>query len=125
VNTDPAPPVGPDAIVHHIALIDDWHRARPTGWYHLSTRGATLEEIGYIHCARRHQIDGVLNRFYADLDEVVILDIDPSGLDLRYEPVVAAHGDPAEDFPHLYGPLPVSAVVAWRTRRRDRSAWIA
>lgn len=95
----------------HLALPDDWTAARETGEYRMSTRGRTLEQVGFIHCSRPDQLEGVANRFYADLGEVVILQIDPELLDaeVRLEP--PADGID-ELFPHVYGPIPTSAVVA-------------
>jgi uncharacterized protein (DUF952 family) len=54
-------------------------------------------------------------RFYRDLDEIVVLRIDPARLS---SPVVeedlAGSGEP---FPHVYGPIEVSAVVDASTVR--------
>lgn len=108
-------------IVHHIALVEDWDAALADGVYTTSTRGATLDDIGFIHCARAEQIVGVLNRYYGDLDEVIVLDLDLDGLDLRDEPVDVA--GMVEHFPHLYGPLPLSRVTAARRWQKGSSLW--
>ena len=52
--------------------------------------------------------------FYADLDDLVLLTIDPDGLDVRDERV----GD--DVFPHIYGPLPIKAVIDVRPLPRTR-----
>ena len=39
-----------------------------------------------------------------------MLDPDRIGVEVRWEP--GTHGDPAHGFPHAYGPVPISAVVA-------------
>ena len=52
------------------------------------------------------------NRLYRGRDDLVLLHIDPALLDspVRWEPGVAT--DPESMlFPHLYGPLPVRAVI--------------
>ncbi|MET7335738.1 DUF952 domain-containing protein [Nonomuraea sp. NPDC005650] len=92
------------ALIHHLALRADWDDARKAGEYRISTLGHTLEEIGFIHCSRDlAQLRGVHSAFYAHLTEpLLILDIDPTGLDIRLE----------DGFPHLYGPLPITAVTA-------------
>lgn len=101
----------PDEPLFHAALPTDWAAAFGTGEYTTSTRGATLAEVGFIHASTRAQIEGVANRFYADLDELVLLTIDPLKVphEIRWEPP-----GPGVDelFPHVYGPLPVSAVVS-------------
>ena len=97
--------------VFHLALGRDWEAARPVGEYRVSTLGRTLAEEGYIHASRRHQVASVRAGFYAGVQErLVLLEIDPDllGCELRLEVPPGADGP----FPHIYGPLPVAAVVA-------------
>ncbi|NKZ03088.1 DUF952 domain-containing protein [Actinomadura latina] len=95
----------------HIAERSHWESARAAGVsYTMSTLGRTLGEEGFIHCSSdMAQVDGVLGRFYAGVprEDLALLTIDVSRLDVpvRYEPA----GD--ELFPHVYGPIPVSAVI--------------
>jgi uncharacterized protein (DUF952 family) len=93
--------------IFHIAERPDWEAARASGGpYEISTRGQTLAEVGFIHASRDEaQARTVRQAFYADVDDLVLLVIDPEGLDVREEPV----GDAV--FPHIYGPLPIEAVV--------------
>ncbi|GLZ16391.1 hypothetical protein Acsp04_66260 [Actinomadura sp. NBRC 104425] len=99
----------------HIAERRHWEAARAAGAaYTMSTRGRTLAEEGFIHCSSdMDQVHGVLSRFYADLDpaELLLLVIDASRLDapVRHEPVDGAV------FPHVYGPIPLSAVIDVRS----------
>lgn len=96
-------------MIFHIAVRAEWEAARTSGRYEMSTRGVTLADEGFIHCAAAHQVRGVAERFYADIaGDLVVLEIDPAGLPVREEPVSPV----GELFPHLYGPLPVPAVVA-------------
>lgn len=96
-------------MIYHIALPADWAAAQAAGVYEVSTRGATLTEQGFIHCSQRHQVLPVAEAFYSDLDELLLLTIDPARLDapVRYE----APGPGAEPHPHIYGPLLLPAVV--------------
>jgi uncharacterized protein (DUF952 family) len=98
------------ARITHVALPDDWADAQQHGEYRWSTRGVTLEHEGFIHCSLPHQVAGVIDRFYAGVDELVLLEIDTSRLDA---PVVLEPPAPGvtEHFPHVYGPIPVAAVV--------------
>lgn len=107
----------PDELLH-IALPDEWTSARAAGEYRISTRGSTLDEVGFVHCSYPNQIEGVANRFYADVAELVILHIEPDLLDdeIRVEP--AAEGSD-EKFPHVYGPIPTAAVIATTWWDRD------
>jgi uncharacterized protein (DUF952 family) len=94
----------------HLALAADWDAARQAGEYRISTLGRTLEQEGFIHaCADHAQLHGVARRFYAEVTEaLVLLTIDPAGLDVRLE----TPDDSPEAFPHIYGPLPLTAVIS-------------
>lgn len=90
-----------------------WDAARASGQYEMSTRGRTLQDVGFIHCSLRHQLPGVaefLYGMYTGPDDLVVLVIDENRLSapVRYEPPAPG----AEDFPHIYGPLPIEAVIA-------------
>jgi uncharacterized protein (DUF952 family) len=99
-----------DAPLFHAALPDDWAAAFEHGVYTMSTRGKTLAEEGFIHASTRAQVEGVANRFYADVDQLVLLTIDPLkvGAEVKWEPPAPGVD---EHFPHIYGPLPIAAVV--------------
>ena len=105
--------------IYHIALRTDWDDAVAAGEYHISTRGKTVEQQGYIHASTVRQVAGVANGFYADLrpEDLLVLVIDPEKLTapLRYDPVPGAD----EPFPHIYGPLNVDAVTGTTELRRD------
>ncbi len=95
--------------IYHIAYPADWARAQADGEYRVSTRGATLAQQGFIHASTAAQVDLVANAVYAGEESLVLLVIDCArlGAEVVYEPA------PGTDqvFPHIYGPLPVSAVV--------------
>jgi len=97
----------------HLALRRDWEAAREAGEYRVSTRGRTLAEEGFLHASYAHQWQGVRDAYYADVSEpLVLLVVDPALLDVPVVEEVPAGGD--EAFPHVYGPLPVAAVVTVR-----------
>ena len=91
----------------HLALKNDWHLAQARGSYVVSTRGLTLEQVGFIHCSWEEQVPLTHERFYSDAGEVLLLRIDPSNLTA---PLRADAGPDGDLFPHLYGPLPLNAV---------------
>jgi uncharacterized protein (DUF952 family) len=97
--------------IYHLATAADWVQAQRDGAYTTSTRGVTLEQEGFIHASRADQWEGVRERFYADVEEpLVLLEIDT---DLLGVPVVEEPPAPGVDetFPHVYGPLDPAAVV--------------
>ena len=97
----------------HLALRRDWEEAKEAGEYRVSTRGRTLAEEGFLHASYAHQWQGVRDAYYADVTEpLVLLEVDPALLDVPVVEEVPAGGD--EAFPHVYGPLPVAAVVTVR-----------
>ncbi|WP_194899652.1 DUF952 domain-containing protein [Catenulispora pinisilvae] len=103
--------------IYHIALRSDWTDAVAAGEYHVSTRGRTVEQVGFIHASTAAQVDGVANAFYADAEDPLVLVIDPDKLTapLRYDPVPGADAP----FPHIYGPLNLDAVTGTTELRRD------
>jgi len=97
----------------HLSLVDDWAAAQAAGVVTDSTRGVSLAEEGYIHCSFAEQVRSTAGRYYGDLDAVVVLRIDP---DLVDSPIVVEHlAGSGVEFPHVYGPTPVAAVVEART----------
>ena len=99
----------PERELFHVALPDDWAAAREDGRYTTSTRGRTLAEEGYIHCSFAEQVPATMGRFYADVDAVVLLRIDPHRL---ASPVVVEDlVGSGEEFPHVYGPIALDAVI--------------
>ncbi|MBS2538305.1 DUF952 domain-containing protein [Catenulispora sp. NF23] len=103
--------------IYHIALRSDWTDAVAAGEYRVSTRGRTVEQVGFIHASTAAQVDGVANAFYAAAEDLLVLVIDPAKLTapLRYDPVPGAD----EPFPHIYGPLNLDAVTGTAGLRRD------
>ncbi|AIF40183.1 DUF952 domain-containing protein [Dermacoccus nishinomiyaensis] len=102
--------------IQHIAVADEWQDALESGEYIWSTRGMTIEQVGYLHASFPEQVRPTLERFYADVDApLVLLTLDTdaivaAGLEVRVEPAVPGEDD-SEKFPHVYGgALPTSCV---------------
>lgn len=97
--------------IYHLAEPADWGAALESGSYDRSTRGRSLSEEGFIHASSAEQWPVVRRSFYADVaGPLLLLEIDP---DLLGVPLVVEVGNPrtGEEFPHIYGPLDVDAVV--------------
>lgn len=101
----------PGAILH-ITNRTDWECAVEEGVYSISSRGLTLDQVGFIHASLPEQISEVAEFIYADdPEELVVLVLDPveiqnSGTEIRLE-----DGGDGELFPHIYGPIDPSWVV--------------
>jgi uncharacterized protein (DUF952 family) len=95
----------------HITTTALWEAAVGSGSYTGSTRGKSLAEEGFIHCSFAEQTAGVVVLVYADCAEpLVLLQIDSALVDAEIKVEPAVPGDD-QHFPHIYGPLPVSAVI--------------
>ena len=74
-----------------------------------SYEAPSLRSEGFIHCSQDHQVAGVLERYFAGKDGLVKLVIDTDKLESRY---VSEWSPSVQDtFPHIYGPINVSAVI--------------
>ncbi|HEX5119107.1 MAG TPA: DUF952 domain-containing protein [Pseudonocardiaceae bacterium] len=93
-------------ILHAIGR-DEWTQALADG----EVRPASLADQGFTHCSDFGTAHLPLNNLFAGRTDLVLLVIDPAGLPVRWEP-----GDPPIPdgpwFPHVYGPIPVSSVIA-------------
>jgi uncharacterized protein (DUF952 family) len=87
-----------------------FHLAEPRAWAAATDEytPASLETEGFIHCSTGEQLSRTARRFYTDRNDMVLLTIDPEPISgkVRYEDLY----DSGEEFPHVYGPIPTSAV---------------
>ena len=102
-------------IVRFIYKVCDsvlWEDAKQAGKF----IGAEIDlQDGYIHFPTASQLRDTLARHFVSRDGLVLLKIEISQLDIIWE--TARNGDL---FPHLYGHLPLTSVVA--EHRLDLSA---
>lgn len=98
----------PPPVLVHLCPTDDWAAARIRG----ELRPESLTSAGFVHLSTPDQVHLPANRLYRGRDDLLLLHIDPTRLDspIRWELGVAT--DPESMlFPHLYGALPVGAVI--------------
>ncbi len=99
--------VYPDTqLLVHLCGLREWENARRRGEI------APGPDVEFVHLSSQAQVHLPANRLFAGRTDLVLLYLDPERLlsPVRWEPGVP--GDPeAMVFPHLYGPLPVEAVV--------------
>ena len=108
--------------IFHIAEATVWAEASRSGHYSTSTRGATLEQVGFIHASQADQVAGVLDVVYADVDHdllLLVIDTDRLTAPWQLDDVPGA----AKPFPHVYGPLNADAVVGTAPIRRSAKGW--
>ena len=98
----------PPPVLVHLCPTDDWSAAKIRG----ELQPESLTSVGFVHLSTPEQVHLPANRLYSGREDLLLLHIDPARLDspIRWELGVAT--DPESMvFPHLYGPLPVGAVI--------------
>jgi len=96
--------------IYHLALRHEWRQAVDRGGhYRRSTLGRSLEQEGFIHCSFAGQVERIANLVYRGRRDVVLLVIDPSRVSAEVNVENLDGGN--ELFPHIYGPLPIDAVI--------------
>ena len=92
-------------FIFHITNKKDWQAAQKSGAY----IPANFEKDGFIHCSYKEQVIQTANRYFAGASDLVLLKINPLCLDSK---VVEENLEGGKElFPHLYGILPLTAVV--------------
>ncbi len=93
-------------MIYKLLASTEWAQAAESGQFDGS---AVDHQDGYIHFSTADQVVETARRYFTDASDLTLLAVDPDPLGdaLRWEP--SRGGDL---FPHLYAPLPVSAVTA-------------
>lgn len=91
--------------IFHVTSQDEWRQAIQKGEY----KPANFDYEGFIHCSYKHQLLAVANRLFRGQTDLLVLVIDPSKLECHMVDENLEGG--VEHFPHIYGVLPVNAVV--------------
>jgi uncharacterized protein (DUF952 family) len=91
-------------VILHIGSAASWNAVQDGDY-----RPASLDSEGFIHCSTRDQAVDVANNVFGGQRGLVLLVIDPARVTspIRFED--AGNGTL---YPHIYGPLNASAVVA-------------
>jgi uncharacterized protein (DUF952 family) len=94
--------------VYKIIAADLWHAAEGSGVF--TGAGIDLKD-GFIHLSTGAQARRTAQLYFAGQDNLVLVAVDEASLGdaLKYEP--SRDGDL---FPHLYGSLPLTAVLSVR-----------
>ena len=92
-------------MIYHVVTNLNWQKAMQQGFYEADS----LALEGFIHTSKAEQVQGVLNRYYKNQTDLLLLHIDETKLTalLKYELAPSVN----EEFPHIYGSLNLDAVV--------------
>jgi uncharacterized protein (DUF952 family) len=90
--------------IYHITEKENWEAQKSKDSY---THPSLIQE-GFIHCSKKEQIEGVITRYYQNMNNLLLLHIDETLLNapLKYE--MAPIG---EVFPHIFGAINKEAIV--------------
>jgi uncharacterized protein (DUF952 family) len=91
-------------FIYHIVLPEVWDETKNKSFYEADS----LESEGFIHCSYADQLDGVIERYYADAAKLMILSIDADKLTSTLVSEPSTDGEP---YPHIYGPINTDAIV--------------
>jgi uncharacterized protein (DUF952 family) len=91
-------------LIFKICHAGEWREAEAAGVYHGTPKD---KEDGFLHFSRFEQLDGTLKRYYANETDLLLVAVDDSTLGEKLKNEEARNG---ELFPHLYAPLPLTAV---------------
>ena len=90
--------------LYHIVMPSEWEYYKDQENYF----SPTFEQEGFIHLSEKHQVAGVLSRYYVGVPEVLLLHLDKEKL---HSEVVFEPAPSQELFPHLYGAINKSAII--------------
>lgn len=95
-------------LIYKICSQAEWDAARSAGSY---TGSADDARDGFIHFSTAEQVAATVAKYFAGRGDLVLIEVDAAqlGSALRFEP---SRGGAL--FPHLYGALPLHAVVSSR-----------
>jgi uncharacterized protein (DUF952 family) len=93
-------------MIYHVTTADSWQAATQQGFY----EAPSLHTEGFIHLSTEGQVEGVLERYYKGVENLVLLSVDETKLSapLKYELAPSVN----DTFPHIYGNINLDAVVA-------------
>jgi len=90
----------------HIVDRDVWSAAAVRGEY----RPASLDTEGFVHFSFAGQVANTAGLHYRETPNLCVVEVDSSAFDHEVR-VEDSYGSGTE-FPHVYGPIPMSAAVA-------------
>lgn len=92
-------------LIYHIISESDYHAAKEKGAF----APESLNDEGFIHCSFAEQVCCVADTFYSAQASLLLLEIDRRLT--QCEVIDEDLYDLNERYPHIYGVLPMAAVV--------------
>ena len=99
------PELLPDTL-YHLATEAEWDAYRQTG----SIAPLSLTTEGFVHCSWGRQVASTVAKHFTGIEGLLVLALNPDLLGDVALVEEDSYGS-GQTFPHVYGPIPVSAVV--------------
>jgi hypothetical protein len=92
-------------MIYHVTTKSQWDEAVSKGFFEVES----LQIEGFIHMSKIDQVEGVLNRYYQNVSDLVLLHVEEKKLtaEIKYELSPSVN----QEFPHVVGPINIDAVV--------------
>ncbi len=91
-------------LIYHIVTPEVWENFKDRDFY----EATSLHTEGFIHCSFAGQLEAVLQRYYRDAEEVLILEIETEKLTSKFVEEPSTNN---EIYPHIYGKINREAIV--------------
>lgn len=91
-------------LIYHITTQENWDKYKGKPSYQVES----LQTEGFIHCSYAGQLDAVIQRYYANVQKVLIVTIETEKLKSK---LVEEPSTGGEIYPHIYGRLNHNAVL--------------
>jgi uncharacterized protein (DUF952 family) len=92
-------------MIYHVVNQPNWQKAVEQGFY----EAPSLSAEGFIHACKKEQVQGVIDRYYKNQFNLLLLHIDEDKL--KVAPIFEMAPSVNEVFPHIYGKINLDAVV--------------
>jgi uncharacterized protein (DUF952 family) len=102
------------SLIFKIVHASEWAGAQEAQVYYGSAKD---KADGFLHLSTATQLRETLERYYAGVNDLVLVAVDSEAVanDLKWEHAPSR----GEDFPHLFAPLPLAAVMWARPLQHD------
>ena len=92
-------------MIFHVTTRSHWESSKALGYFEVPS----LNSDGFIHMSQEHQVAGVLERYYKNAVDLVLLHVDESKLTaaLKYELSPSIN----QEFPHIFGAINLEAIT--------------
>ena len=92
-------------MIYHVTTKTQWDEAVSKGFFEVES----LQIEGFIHMSKIDQVEGVLNRYYQNVPDLVLLHVEENKLtaEIKFELSPSVN----QKFPHVFGPINIDAVI--------------